>query len=191
MATKSKFDPKDKDALVSSERRRTLDPFRVLSLIPIQVHHQIADVGCGPGFFTIPLAKYVFDGKVFALDIQQEMLDSTQEAVKAENLSNVVVMRSGEKKLPLEDDSLDGALVAFVLQEADGPRALLQEVKRCLRKSGWLAILEWYKRETEDGPPLSRRIDVDKMQAMTDKLGLRFAGRRVLNGKQYLHLVRK
>ncbi len=191
MAPKIKFDPKDSDALVSSERRKLLDPFRVLSLIPMQVHHQIADVGCGPGFFTVPLAKYVFDGKVYAIDIQKEMVEITRKAVKSYNLTNVDTLCSEEKKLPLPDDSVDGAFVAFVLQEADNRMALLQELKRCLKKSGWLAILEWYKSETTHGPPMKQRIDSEKMQGMTKRIGMRFSRLHDLNGMHYLHVVRK
>ena len=184
----TKFDPDNKDLLLSKDR---MDPHRLISLIPILPYHQVADIGCGPGYFTVPLAKFVFDGRVFALDVQQEMLDATQKAVDAVRLSNVEVTLSEEKKLPLESDSLDGALLAFVLQEASSARMLLREAKRCLKKSGWLAILEWYKREMDDGPPLGQRIDEDEMLAMTEKAGLRFATRRDLNDKQYMVMVRK
>ena len=183
-----KFDPKSKEALLSRDR---LDPHRLISLIPILPHHVVADIGCGPGYFTVPLAKYLFDGKVYALDVQQEMLDATQKALETVHLTNVEVMRSKEKKLPLEKDSLDGALVSFVLQEASDPRALLKDIGRCLQKSGWLVILEWHKRDMEEGPPLDQRIDEGEMRSMTEKLGFRYSGKRDLNGRQYMMLLRK
>ena len=62
---------------------------------------------------------------------------------------------------------------------------------RCLRKSGWLVVLEWDKREMDEGPPESQRIDIDEMQTMMEKVGFRFRERRDLNGKQYMILARK
>jgi len=191
MPAKVKFDTKNMDELLSSERRRTLDTHRLLSLLPIHLHHVVADIGCGPGYFTIPLGKYLFDGKVFALDVQQEMLDATQKALEALHLTNVEVMRSKESKLPLDDECLDGALVAFVLQEASNARALLKDTLRCLKKSGWLAVLEWHNREMDEGPPLGQRIEEGKMREMAEKLGFRFTARHDLNGNQYMILMRK
>ena len=81
MPKKVKSDPQKMDLMLSTERRKNLDTHRLLSLVPIHIHHVIADIGCGPGYLTIPLGKYLFDGKVFALDIQQEMLDATQKAL--------------------------------------------------------------------------------------------------------------
>ena len=191
MPAKVKFDPKKMDVLVSSERRRALDTYRLLSMIPVLPHHVVADIGCGPGYFTIPLAKYLFDGKVFALDVQQEMLDAAKEALQAINLTNVEVVLSEEEKLPLEDECLDGTLAAFVLQEAENPTALLEEARRCLRKSGWLVLLEWHKRKTEEGPPVRQRIEEKKLRTMAEKVGFRFGSRRDLNGAQYMLLMRK
>ena len=191
MAAKSKFDPKNMQALVSAERRRAIDTHSLLSRLPIRSHHVVADIGCGPGYFTIPLAKYLYNGKVYALDVQQEMLDATQKTLEDARLTNVEVTLSKERKLPLDDESLDGALMAFVLQEADGPEALLRDARRCLKRAGWLAVLEWHKSETEQGPPIERRIDPDEMQAMAEKLELKVKETQELNADQYMMLIRK
>ena len=191
MPTKVKSDPKKMDVLLSSKRRRTLDTHRLLSLIPIHLHHIVADIGCGPGYFTIPLGKYLFDGKVFALDVQQEMLDATRTALDAIHLTNVEVMRSKESKLPLEDDSLDGALVAFVLQEASNARALLKDTLRCLKKTGWLAVLEWNNQDVDGAPPLTQRIEEGKLLRMAEKLGFRTTARHNLSGNQYMIVMKK
>jgi ubiquinone/menaquinone biosynthesis C-methylase UbiE len=175
----------------SPQRRQGVDTHRLISVIPILPHHHVADIGCGSGYYTIPLGKYLFDGKVFALDDQQEHLDATQEARDAVRLTNVELLPWSEAKLPLNDESLDGALIAFSLQEAKSPRALLKEAQRCLKNSGWLAILDWYKRDMDEGPPLNKRMGEEKLRQMTEKLGFRFRGQRDLNNNQYMMLVRK
>ena len=191
MPTKVKFDPKNKELLVSEDRRNALDVYKLLRIFPILSHHTVADVGCGPGFFTIPMAKMVFDGRIHALDIQDEMLDAVRAEVAKINLTNVDVVKSEEKKLPLEDESVDGVVAAFVLQEAASPKALLKEALRCLKNHGWLVVLEWYKREMEEGPPVSQRIDIEEMKELTAKAGFRVRETRDLNGKQYMVMARK
>ena len=167
------------------------DALRLISLVPIQPYHNVADIGCGKGTNTVPLAKFLFDGKVYALDVQQEMLDATREAAEAVRLANVEVMLSKQDRLPLEDESLDGALVAFVLHHTDKPRALLEDTRRCLKKSGWLAILESSAHGTDEAPRRKGRADEEGAQAMVQKAGFRFGTRRDLGGGRYMVLARK
>ena len=186
-----KFDPSNKEMLVSSSRHEVLEPHRVMALIPLLAHHRVADIGCGPGYFAIPLGKFLFDGKVYALDVQQEMLDATNEELERLRLSNVETIRSTERKIPLEAGSLDGALAAFVLHEADNPKKLLQETLRCLRVGGWFALMEWHKREIEDGPPVEDLIEEADLRDMAQKVGFRFTSRHSLNDNHYMLLMRK
>jgi ubiquinone/menaquinone biosynthesis C-methylase UbiE len=186
-----KFDPENKDLLLSAERRQSLDIHYVMSIIPVLRYHTVADIGCGPGYFSVPLGKHLFDGKVFALDIQQEMLDAAKKQLDRIHLTNVELMLTEEAKLPLEDDSIDGALVSFAIHEADNPKTMLAEAKRCLRIDGWLALLEWHKREMESGPPLEDRIDEADLRQMAEKAGFRHLTRHSLNKDQYMLVMNK
>ncbi len=177
--------------MVSSNRYKELDALRVLALIPLLPYHVVADIGCGPGYFAIPLGKHLFDGKVYAVDVQQGMLDATKEELDRVHLTNVELVLSKDDVLPLEDESLDGALGAFVMHEADDLKKLLEEVRRCLHKSGWLALLEWHKSEMEAGPPLGERIDEPDLRQMAEETGFRFTSRHSLTDSQYLMLLRK
>ena len=189
--TPHKFDPENKDLLLSTERQRSLDIHYVMSLIPILRYHTVADIGCGPGYFSVPLGKYLFDGKVFALDIQQEMLDAAKKQLDRIHLTNVELMLTEEAKLPLEDDSIDGAFVSFTIHEAVKPKTMLTEAKRCLRIDGWLALLEWHKREMESGPPLEDRIDEADLRQMAEEAGFRQLTRHSLNKDQYILVMYK
>ena len=60
-------------ALLSPSLEETLDPQALIALIPINTDHIIADIGCGPGLLTIPLAKYLYRGRVYAVDVEKEM----------------------------------------------------------------------------------------------------------------------
>ena len=186
-----KFDPKKKDGLVSRERQESLDVQRVMSLLPIYPYEAVADVGCGPGYFSIPLGKYVFSGKVYAIDAQQEMLDATKVEMDRVHLTNIELVLSKEDRIPLEDDTVDGVFAAFVVHEADDAKIFLEETGRCLRKGGWLAVLEWHKREMDQGPPVKERIDEMEFRETAANAGFRLANRYILNENQYLLLMRR
>ena len=185
------FNANDKDTLVSSQRHEQLDIHRVMSHLPILPYHLVADIGCGPGYFTIPLAKILFDGKVYAVDTQKEMLDAAREAIDRVHLTNVELVHSQSRRLRFEKNHLDGALVAFVLHEAKDARTMLKQVYQSLRKGGWLALMEWHKKEEEDGPPVEHRIEEAEAREMAEMLGFRFTSRHQLNSSQYMLLMRK
>ena len=186
-----KFDPEHMDALVSRQRELDVDLYRIISRIPISTHDVVADLGCGPGFFAVPLGKIVFNGKVHALDIQQEMLDATQERLQRARLTNVETALAKENSIPLEDDSLDGVFAAFMVHEADDPKNLMGECFRTLKRGGWLALLEWQKREMDEGPPLDDRIDQQDMRSLALKAGFRETPSHGLNDKHYMLVMYK
>ena len=103
--------------LLSLQREEELDTFTVMAFLPIEPYQQVADIGCGPGYFTIPLAKYLLYGKVYALDVDDEMLEALRRRVAEVNLSNVESMKCGPTDFPVAKASLDGVLLAFVLHQ--------------------------------------------------------------------------
>ncbi|MBI4282206.1 MAG: methyltransferase domain-containing protein [Chloroflexi bacterium] len=187
----NKLNSGHRDVLLAPERRELLDPDRVISMIPLRPYHVVADIGCGTGFFTVPLAKYVNQGKLYALDTREEMLEECRQRLSAVHLSNVEVLHWKAKKLPLDKDSIDGVFLAFALHAAKDREGFLAEAQGLLHKGGWLAVLEWYKRAMEEGPPLEVRVSEDEAKELGQKTGLRFVSQRDLNGKSYLVLFRK
>ncbi|MBI4301772.1 MAG: 1-(5-phosphoribosyl)-5-[(5-phosphoribosylamino)methylideneamino]imidazole-4-carboxamide isomerase, partial [Chloroflexi bacterium] len=63
-----RFNVQNMGILEHPERKRELDPERVLDLLPLEPNQKIADIGCGPGYFTIPLSRRLGRGRVYALD---------------------------------------------------------------------------------------------------------------------------
>ena len=176
--------------LMAPERAQTLDPFLVLSFSGINLHDTVADIGCGPGFFTVPLAKYLVSGTLYALDIDDEMLDACRRSVTQAHLGNVEIIKCAEFEFPLESGSLDGVFLAFVVQQSPDKSRLLRAVRELLQPRGWCTILEWYRIETETGPPLERRIDPVELTAIAEEAGFRNRGWRDLNGEQYMMMMR-
>ncbi len=155
-----KFNPEHADALLAGDREKRLPPEEIVDRLPLSPSQEIADVGCGPGYFTIPLAFRVPGGTVYAVDAEEAMLDRCRARVDEAGLSNVVVARSTETSLPLDEGAMDGIFLAFVLHEAAADSAaFLDLLASYARPGGWLAILDWRRIETPFGPPQEIRIE--------------------------------
>ena len=178
-------------ALLSPKREGQSDPYEIIIQLPIDPHHRVADIGCGPGFFSLPLAKYLAFGKLYALDIEDEMLEVLRERVAAGRLDNVEILKSGETEFPLPEASVDGLLLAFVVHQNQDRPAFLKAVAGLLKPNGWCCVLEWYRKDTDEGPPLEKRIDPDELSALAAEAGLRLRRRRGVNDEQYMLLFNK
>ena len=176
--------------LLSPQRDASLDTLAILSFSGISYRDRVADIGCGPGYFTIPLAKALVEGKLYALDIDNEMLDACRERVAQARMGNVEILKCEEFDSSLEAGSLDGIFLAFVIQQSPDKPSFLKAVRQLLRPRGWGAILEWYRKETETGPPLERRVDPEQMEELVKSAGFRYLGWRDLNGDQYMMTLR-
>ena len=172
--------------LLAPERYRSNDPLEIIGFSEIGDADTVADIGCGPGYFALPLAGVLTHGRLYALDIDEEMLAVCRERLAEAGMSNAEALRCGEFDFPLEQRSLDGALVAFVVQASADPPRFLRAVRELMRPGGWCAILEWYHKETENGPPLERRIDPEDLAEIAQQAGFRYNNRRDLNGEQYM-----
>jgi ubiquinone/menaquinone biosynthesis C-methylase UbiE len=151
----------------------------------------VADIGSGPGYFSIPLAKYLYDGKVHAVDVQQGMLDIVVKEAEAVRVNNIETVLSKETKIPLEDASVDIALLSNVLHEASSPTRLFRDVARIVKKGGWIAIMEWKKEEMKSGPPLKERMALKDVEKLVEKIDLPIKARRFIGNSRYLVLIEK
>jgi len=178
-----KFRPENWERLLSTQRRALLDPEAFVARIGISQGESVADLGAGPGFFTLPLAERVgADGRVYALDVAPEMVAHLRaQALPAQ----VTVLQSEESRLPVPDASVESALLAFVLHELEHPHEFLLDVRRIVRPSGRLIMLEWIPQEEEIGPPLCERISPEASERMLVGAGWRLASGGAANASNY------
>ncbi|MAM67017.1 MAG: hypothetical protein CL702_11645 [Chloroflexi bacterium] len=176
--------------LLSPARAETLDTLTIFSFCPINVHDTVAEIGCGPGFFTIPLAKSLANGRVLALDMDDEMLAACQDRVDQARMGNVEILKCSEFEFPIDAGSVEGAFLAFVIQASPDKTRFLSAVREKLQPRGWCSIIEWYKKETAMGPPLERRIAPDDLEEVARDAGFRTMGWRDLNGDNYMMTLR-
>ena len=177
--------------LLRPERQEEVDPFVVMTFMPIEAYDHVADIGCGPGYFSIPMAKYLVHGKLYALDVSDEMLVALRERVVEANLGNVEIMKCGPADFPVPEGSLDGVFLAFVTHYNEDRVAFLKAASELMRPGGWCTVLEFYRKETEHGPPLHTRIEPAELRQMAREAGLEFRSLRDFNGDQYMSVFRK
>ena len=186
-----KFDPALKANLDRPERRQ-LDPEQVLDSLPLKPTDQVADVGAGTGFFTIPLAQRLSGGKVLALDISPEMLASLQEKVTRAGVVNVEAALCGEADFPVAPGSLDGVVLFFVLHEAAERPTFLKAVKSLLKPGGWAALMDWEARagpSSPPGPPLRVRVPPEEARRLAAGSGFRVCAERSMGPDYYMLLM--
>ena len=177
--------------LLSPRREQELDPFVIITFMPIDPYDHVADIGCGPGYFSIPLAKHLVYGKLYSLDILDEMLDVLRERVAEQNLGNMEILKCAATDFQVPGESLNGVFLAFVIHQNDDRVAFLEAAKGLLNPRGWCTVLEWYRKESEDGPPLDKRIEPDELAGLAGEAGFQFRWWRDINGRQYMAMLRK
>ncbi|MBI5237155.1 MAG: methyltransferase domain-containing protein [Deltaproteobacteria bacterium] len=153
---KHKFDPAHIDRLLRPDRFTGLSSSDILMGAGLKAGDAIADIGCGLGYFTFPASVIVGNrGKVYAVDTEARMLD---ELKKRNPPPNVAVLKSNENDIPIDDNAVDVALIAYVLHETEDPLAFLKEVRRILKPEGRLLMLDWKRKDEESGPPKKERL---------------------------------
>ena len=182
-----KFNPENWEHLLGAPRRTLVDPAQFVDQLDIQEGDVVADIGAGPGFFTLPLAEHVgARGKVYALDVAPEML----EKLRSRNLpEQVELLLSTENHLPLPDGSADLGLLAFVFHELEDPAKFLAEAKRILRPAGRLVLLEWVPQEEELGPPMHARVGAEHTAAALVAAGFRVITDGMIRSSTYYFIA--
>ena len=135
------------------------NPAKILTTLGINSQTgDVVEFGCGYGTFTIPAAK-VIKGKIYALDIEPDMIQITSEEAKKNGLSNVqAVLRDFMAEgSGLPDGSVDYVML-FNILHLEKPMVLINEAKRILREGGKIGIIHWnYDPKTPRGPSMDIR----------------------------------
>ncbi len=155
-----------------------LNPDLVSSNFDIREGMSVADFGCGAGFFAVIIGHKVGEaGKVYALDIMDNALDSVSAKASEEKLTNIQTIRTnleilGSSSLP--NDSQDIVLLANILFQSTKKDGILKESTRILKKGGRIIILDWKKGVNGFGPPDSLRIGESDLRSLVEKEGFSF-----------------
>ncbi len=163
------FDPKNVEILEAEDRKIWQNPEEILGAIEINRNYVAADLGCGSGFFTLPLSRRV--KKVYGIDVQEEMLEFLEEKIKRQKIENIELLLSGEDEIPLENESVDLLISANTLHEFADKEKMVREIRRVLKHTGQAVIVDFKKEETGLGPPVAVRVSRDQAKRLFEKNG--------------------
>lgn len=144
------------------EREREEQPRKLMEALKLKNGDVIADVGCGSGYFTFPMAQKVGPkGKVLAVDIQPEMLDIIKKRSKVGKVKNVEPVLGEEKDPKLPEGEVDVILMVDVYHEFSFPFEMTAAMVKSLKPGGRLVFVEY---RMEDP-----RVPIKLVHKMTEK----------------------
>lgn len=124
----------------------------LIESLKLQPGMAVADIGAGSGVITVMMAREVgAEGKVFAVDIQQEMLDLLSDKLNHLDVENVKLVLGTARSPKLEPASLDLAIMVDVYHEFDFPWEMMRELSAAMKPGGRIAFVE-YRREDPQVP---------------------------------------
>jgi ubiquinone/menaquinone biosynthesis C-methylase UbiE len=167
-------------------------PEAALDAIGIQKGMTVADVGAGVGYFSIRIAKRVGStGKVYANDVQPEMLTMLkQRAVKAK-LTNIVPVLGTESDPQLPAKSMDIVLLVDVYHEFSQPQLMLQKLRQALKDDGRLVLLEFRKEDPRIPIRSDHKMSVEEVTAEVTPEGFRLEKLLKDLPRQHIFIFRK
>ena len=187
-----RFDARQRYRLLSEERQAALQPEILLRDLGLVEGMTLADIGSGPGFFTIPAARIVGEnGSVFAADIEGEMLSTVRSRASEAGLTNVHIVKTNEREIPIAPGVCDIVLLAYVIHEIEHRASFLHRASRLLKPGGRLIIIEWEKIEEPSGPPVEERLTPEDTADDAQAAGLKPVEARSLTPNQYLRAFQR
>ncbi len=145
--------------LESDARIEELNPAGVLAKLALEPNSVVADIGCGPGVFTLRFARAMPRGLVYAVDVEPKQLDAVRAHLLAGGFENVVPVLASYSTPHLPAASCDLLFIADTYHHIDDRVAYMRRLQRVLRRGGRLALLEYKPGLLPIGPPPEHKLD--------------------------------
>jgi ubiquinone/menaquinone biosynthesis C-methylase UbiE len=159
------------DNLDSATRDAYQMPDAVVRALGLRADAVVADVGCGPGYFTRRLARAVPAGIVYAVDIEPRQLDRLNAHLREDGLVNVVPVLATADDPHLPPGRLDMILVVDTYHHFDNRPQYLQTLKRALKPAGRLVTIDYRKEPLPVGPPVAHKLAREQELSETEQAG--------------------
>jgi ubiquinone/menaquinone biosynthesis C-methylase UbiE len=175
------------DWLDRPEREAEEQPERALDALGPMTGARVADVGAGSGYFAVRLARRVGPtGRVYASDIQPEMLRLLRRRLTREALTNVEVVQGTERDPRLPRRALDLILMVDVYHELAAPQLMLRKMRESLRPDGRLVLIEYKKEDPTIPIRYEHRMSVAEARQELEAERFRFVGLTAVLPRQHI-----
>jgi predicted methyltransferase len=184
------FDDAERWAHVFDDPKRDAwqKPHEVIQALALKPGAVVADIGAGTGYFAARLANMVPDGRVYAVDVEPDMVRHLQERAKREKLSNLVPVAGtpDDARLP---EKADVILLVDVYHHIDQRDRYFNRLRASLNPGGRLAIID-FRMDSPAGPPKSARIAPDRVVAELKAAGYSLTQEHDFLPRQYFLVFR-
>ena len=164
--------PPDKIFLLE-EPRDWQDTEEIMDRLHLGAGDIVADIGAGSGFFTIPFSSRVGEkGLVFAEEIQIEMINYISRKVEEQELKNIRVIFGKPEDPSLLDNFFNLVFLANTYHELEKPFLMLENIKKDMRHSGRLAIIDWDPaKQSPFGPQIEAKVPENTIIKEVERVG--------------------
>lgn len=163
-------------SLEDPEREEWQKPEEVVKKLALRPGESVADIGAGSGYFTVRFARTVGPaGKVYAVDIDREMLAHITKRAKEEHLENIQTVLADTHDPKLADSSVDLMFICDTLHHISERAKYYPLLVRALKPEGRLVNIDFEKRDLPLGPPLAMKIDKRDMIKEAEAGGFRLS----------------
>jgi len=160
--------------LLNPLRGLILSPKKLARRLGLKPVFSVLELGAGPGYYSIEIARRLTGGKLILVDVQQEMLDMARERLENSGITNVEYWKADAGSVPADNASFDVVFVVAVLGEISDRAACLREARRVLRADGLLSLTEQFG--DPDFIPMAEimKLTADAGFELVAKYGFRF-----------------
>ncbi|MBT8295609.1 MAG: class I SAM-dependent methyltransferase [Gramella sp.] len=147
--------------LERQEREKEENTSRLISNMNLQPDNVVADIGAGSGYHVFRIHPKIPNGKIYAVDIQQEMLEAMRLKKEKFDAGNLVLIKGEEQTVNLPKNTIDKILMVDVYHEFEFPVEMLESIRQSLKEDGEVYLVEY---RGED-----RQVPIKKVHKMTEE----------------------
>ncbi len=151
--------------LERSERDAEENPQAAINALGLKAGMVVCDLGAGSGYYSIRMAKKVGpQGKVYAVDVQPGMIELLEKRIKNDKIKNVIPVLSTPTDPKLPDNQIDVMILVDVYHEFEEPQQMLRKIRKSLKDSGRLVLLEFRKEDPNVPIRLEHKMSVSEVK---------------------------
>lgn len=175
-------------------RQRDLEesPDKMIDALNLKKGDVVADIGAGSGYITTRLARAVGrEGRVKAVDIQQEMLDALKRKLGRARIHNVDLVLGETADPRLEPESIDLALMVDVYHEFEFPYEMMRAIVPALKLNGRVVLVEYRMEDPSVPIKLVHKMTADQAVAEMKAVGLELDEKIDVLPRQHILIFRQ
>ncbi len=161
-------------------------PHEVIAALDLKEGEVIADIGAGSGYFSFRFAHHVGEkGRVYAVDINPDMILYMNRHIRDLNLKNVLTVLSAPDDPLLADGSVDSFFLCETWHHIENHARYLSLMKKMLKPGGRVIMIDFQKKELPLGPPMDMKISREDLLKEMDSNGFRLVAEHTFLPYQY------